>query len=719
MTNPPAVRDVMREFGDDYGSRVFTGNNIRRRISPNSYEKLEQTIQYGTKLDDDIADEIAAAMKEWAIENGCTHYCHWFQPLTGATAEKHDSFLDFDGKGGVLAEFTGSSLIRGEPDASSFPSGGIRDTFEARGYTAWDPTSPAFITLNGGESTLCIPTCFVSWTGESLDQKTPLLRSVEALNTHAMRLLKVFGSGDGVQRVTSTLGVEQEYFLVDEDLWMMRPDLMLCGRTIIGADSPKGHQLDDHYFGSIPSRVQAFMGDVEERLYKLGIPAKTRHNEVAPAQFEIAPLFESTNVACDHQMLTMSVLRKVAREHGLVCLLHEKPFAGVNGSGKHNNWSLSTDAGRNLLSPKRTVHENLEFLTIVTAVVRALDLHADILRASIANAANDLRLGANEAPPAILSIFVGHMLQNMIDELKSGAPIDRAEGSTLSLGPNAMPTIELDAGDRNRTSPFAFTGNKFEFRAVGSQASVAWPNTVLNTMIAESLDHIATRFEEVIQDGMDETARDEAVRGILADIMQQHDRVVFNGDNYSDEWKAEAERRGMPNLVSTADALPAFSTDKAKALFDAYGVMSVNELEARVEVLHENYASVLAIEARTMLNMVDTQVIPAAARYQSELADTVAGTQAAGVDSSAIKHRLATLVEHTNELQAATDDIRAAMTHCDGLGDDQEARTRAVHDSLLPAMERTRQACDAVEGLVSSDLWPLPGYTDLLFSSLA
>ncbi|MCH2147942.1 MAG: glutamine synthetase III [Phycisphaerales bacterium] len=718
MTNPPAVRDVMREFGDDYGSRVFSGNNIRRRISPNSYEKLEQTIKFGTKLDDDIADEIAAAMKEWAIESGCTHYCHWFQPLTGATAEKHDSFLDFDGKGGVLAEFTGASLIRGEPDASSFPSGGIRDTFEARGYTAWDPTSPAFITLNGGEATLCIPTCFVSWTGESLDQKTPLLRSVEALNTHAMRLLKVFGSGDGVHRVASTLGCEQEYFLVDEELWSLRPDLMLCGRTIMGADSPKGHQLDDHYFGSIPSRVQAFMGDVEERLYRLGIPAKTRHNEVAPAQFELAPLFESTNVACDHQMLTMSVLRKVAREHGLVCLLHEKPFAGVNGSGKHNNWSLSTDSGRNLLSPKRTVHENLEFLTIVTAVVRAIDLHADMLRASIANAANDLRLGANEAPPAILSIFAGHMLQTMIDELKSGASIDRAEGSTLSLGPSAMPVIELDAGDRNRTSPFAFTGNKFEFRAVGSQASVAWPNTVLNTIIAESLDHIATRFEESVEDGMDEAARDEVVRGILAEIMESHDRVVFNGDNYSDEWKDEAARRGMPNLVSTADALPAFSTDKAKALFDAYGVMSVNELEARVDVLHENYYSVLAIEARTMLNMVDTLVIPAAARYQTELADTVAGTQAAGVDSKAIKSRLTSLVEQTNELQSSADAVRAAMVRCEELESDQHARTQAIHDDLLPAMESTRSACDGIEGLVSSDLWPLPSYTDLLFSSL-
>ncbi len=717
MTHQVPVRDVMREFGEDYGCRVFTGSNMERRISGQSYDKLQQTIKYGTKLDDDIADEIAEAMKEWAIENGCTHYCHWFQPLTGATAEKHDSFLNFGRGGGVIAEFTGESLIRGEPDASSFPSGGIRDTFEARGYTAWDPTSPAFITLNGGEATLCIPTCFVSWTGESLDQKTPLLRSIEALNTHAMRIVRMFGSDEGVHRVASTLGCEQEYFLVDEELWSMRPDLMLCGRTIIGADSPKGHQLDDHYFGSIPSRVQAFMGDVEERLYMLGIPAKTRHNEVAPAQFELAPLFESTNVACDHQMLTMSVLKKVAREHGLVCLLHEKPFAGVNGSGKHNNWSLSTDKGRNLLSPKKTMHENLEFLTIVAAVVRAIDLHADMLRASIANAANDLRLGANEAPPAIISIFAGHMLQTMIDELKSGNAIDRAEGSTLHLGPDSMPAIERHSGDRNRTSPFAFTGNKFEFRAVGSQASVAWPNTVLNTIIAESLDHIATRFEEAIDSEMDMAARDEVFCTVLAELMEAHDRVVFNGDNYSADWKKEAKRRGMPNLVSTADALPAFSTNKAQVLFEAYGVMSADELQARVDVLHENYSSVLGIEARTMVNMANTLIMPAAARYQSELADAVGSAMKAGVESEALQSRLAQLVERTNELHAGCMAIEEASAKCASIKSD-EKRTKAVRTKLIPAMEQTRAACDAIEAIVPDDLWPLPSYTDLMFSSL-
>ncbi len=707
-----APRDVTREFGEDYGSRIFAGNVIQRRLAPNVLDKLERTIHFGTKLDPEIADEVAAAMKDWAIENGCTHYCHWFQPLTGATAEKHDSFLSFDGRGGVIAEFTGESLVRGEPDASSFPTGNIRDTFEARGYTAWDPTSPAFITINGGEATLCIPTVFVSWTGESLDQKTPLLRSIEALNTHAMRILKSFGSADGIHRVTSTLGCEQEYFLVDEDAWSERPDLMLCGRTLLGADSPKGHQLDDHYFGSIPHRVLSFMGDVEERLYLLGIPAKTRHNEVAPAQFELAPLFESTNLACDHQMLTMSVLKNVAREHGMVCLIHEKPFAGVNGSGKHNNWSLSTDSGKNLLSPK----SNLQFLSFVTAVVRAIDLHADMLRATVANAANDLRLGANEAPPAIISIFAGHLLQFMIDELIAGKTIQKAEGSFMELGSESLPKVERHAGDRNRTSPFAFTGNKFEFRAVGSQASVAWPNTVLNTIIAESLDHIATRIEEAVEDGMDDAARNAAIMTILQDVMKTHSRVVFNGDNYSDEWKQEAERRGLPNLRSTPDALPAMETDKAKALFDAYNVLSDSELEARVEVLYESYVTVCEIEARTQMMMLNTMVLPAVARYQSEVGESVAASNAAGVESAAMKSRLEELVGLTASLYGSIQELDAFLS---AEFDCVKQRAVDIRDTLLPAMERARTSCDALEGLVPADLWPLPSYTELLFGGLA
>ncbi|MDG2200523.1 MAG: glutamine synthetase III [Phycisphaerales bacterium] len=709
-------RDVSREFGEDYASRIFSGNVIRRRLSPQVLDKLERTIRFGTKLDPEIADEVAAAMKDWATENGCTHYCHWFQPLTGATAEKHDSFLNFDGHGGVIAEFSGESLIRGEPDASSFPTGNIRDTFEARGYTAWDPTSPAFITINGGEATLCIPTVFVSWTGESLDQKTPLLRSVEALNTHAMRILKAFGSAEGVHRVTSTLGCEQEYFLVDEDAWSGRPDLMLCGRTLLGADSPKGHQLDDHYFGSIPHRVLSFMGDTEERLYRLGIPAKTRHNEVAPGQFELAPLFEFTNLACDHQMLTMSVLKKVAREHGLVCLIHEKPFAGVNGSGKHNNWSLSTDTGHNLLSPKSENHSNLQFLAFVTAVVRAIDLHADMLRATVANAANDLRLGANEAPPAIISIFAGHLLQFMIDELVEGKTIQKAEGSVMELGSESLPKLVRHAGDRNRTSPFAFTGNRFEFRAVGSQASVAWPNTVLNTIIAESLDHIATKIETVLDEGMSSSDRDTAMMTILQDIMKDHSKVVFNGDNYSDEWKQEAERRGLPNLRTTPDALPALDTDKARALFDAYNVLSTSELDARIEVLYEGYVTVCEIEARTQVMMLNTMVLPSVARCQSELAESVASAAAAGVQSMAFKSRLEEIVSLTAELYAAgqeVDEIVTAKWEC------AKERSCEIRDTLLPAMERARTACDKLEGLVPTDLWPLPSYTELLFAGLS
>ncbi|MAB83862.1 MAG: glutamine synthetase type III [Phycisphaerae bacterium] len=709
-------RDVSREFGDDYGSRIFSGNVIRRRLSPQVMDKLERTTRFGTKLDPEIADEVAAAMKDWAIENGCTHYCHWFQPLTGTTAEKHDSFLNFDGHDGVIAEFTGESLIRGEPDASSFPTGNIRDTFEARGYTAWDPTSPAFITINGGEATLCIPTVFVSWTGESLDQKTPLLRSIEALNTHAMRILRAFGSDEGVNRVTSTLGCEQEYFLVDEEAWADRPDLMLCGRTLLGADSPKGHQLDDHYFGSIPHRVLAFMGDSEERLYRLGIPAKTRHNEVAPGQFELAPLFETTNLACDHQMLTMSVLKKVAREHGMVCLIHEKPFAGVNGSGKHNNWSLSTDLGRNLLSPKSESHSNLQFLAFVTAVVRAIDLHADMLRATVANAANDLRLGANEAPPAIISIFAGHLLQFMIDELVEGKTIKKAEGSVMELGSESLPKLERHAGDRNRTSPFAFIGNRFEFRAVGSQASVAWPNTVLNTIIAESLDHIATKMETVVDEGMNESDRDAAMMSVLQGTMKDHQKVVFNGDNYSDEWKSEADRRGLPNLRTTPDALPALETNKAKALFDAYSVLSESELDARVEVLYESYVSVCEIEARTQLMMLNTMVMPAVVRYQSELAESVAAAAVAGVESPALKSRLEEIVALTGTLHSACGDIDSFLNEsCSCVKD----RSVAIRDTLLPAMERGRSASDSLEGLVPADLWPLPSYTELLFAGLS
>ena len=703
------VRDAAAQFGDRYGILTFTGENVRRRLSPSAVQRLERTLQRGERLDPAIADEVANAMKDWAIDNGCTHYCHWFQPLTGSTAEKHDSFLSIDGNGQPITEFSGDQLIQAEPDASSFPSGGIRDTWEARGYTAWDPTSPAFIVRNGAERTLCVPTCFVSWTGESLDQKTPLLRSDEALSRQAMRVLRLFGSADGVSGVTTTLGVEQEYFLVDESLAEMRPDILLCGRTLMGSDSPKGHQLDDHYFGSIPRKVQAFMADVEQRLYELGIPAKTRHNEVAPRQFEIAPLFERSNVASDHQMLTMSVLERVARMHGMRCLIHEKPFKGINGTGKHNNWSMTTDTGHNLLNPGKAGESNLQFLTFVCAVVRALDLHADILRASVANAGNDHRLGANEAPPAILSIYTGDELGRVLDKLAAGETSEFEASSQIDLGTTAVPHLQRHAGDRNRTSPFAFIGNRFEFRAVGGTASVAWPNAVLNTIITESLDWIASEMEKHI-DG--NGSIEASAIDVLGRVVRDHRRVIFNGDNYSAEWHEEAARRGLPILRGTADALPAFRRDGVREMFQKYGVMSGAEVDARVDVLFETYNHVMGIEARTMLQMIDTLVLPAAIRYQTELASALAATQAVGVDCPATGGRLHDLVQAVTGLEEAASEIREAMTH-EGEGPDVHAR--CIQDRLIPSMEKARTWCDVIESSVSADVWQLPTYTDLLF----
>tara|TARA_B100001059_G_scaffold157246_1_gene156783 strand:- start:3395 stop:5611 length:2217 start_codon:yes stop_codon:yes gene_type:complete len=706
------VRDVERLFGDDYGILTFTGENIRRRLSPAALRRFDQTAQYNEPLDEAIADEVASAMKDWATENGCTHYCHWFQPLTGATAEKHDSFLNMDGEGGVIAEFSGEMLIRSEPDASSFPTGSIRDTWEARGYTAWDPTSPAFISINGTERTLCIPTAFVSWTGESLDQKTPLLRSIDALSKQAMRILRVFGTNKGVHHVQTTLGCEQEYFLLDEEEFQMRPDLRMCGRTLIGADAPKGHQLDDHYFGSIPAKVQAYMADVEARLYALGIPAKTRHNEVAPHQFELAPLFEGTNLACDHQMQTMSVLRGTARDHGMVCLLHEKPFAGVNGSGKHNNWSLVTDTGHNLLNPNDSGAGNLQFLTFVCAVVRGLDRHADLLRATVASAGNDHRLGANEAPPAILSIYMGAELEHVLAHLEAGETSEFEHSTTLDLGTTAMPKLERHPGDRNRTSPFAFIGNRFEFRAVGSTAVPAWPNAVLNTIVTESLDHIATRLEADITDGMAAEDRSAAILDVLRDVYKEHKRVVFNGDNYSDAWHAEAEKRGLPNLRGCADALPALGSDKARKLFSDYGVLGESELDARLMVLFETYVNVMEIEARTLIRMIQTMVIPAAIRHQSELAGAIATTDAAGVNPEAVRGRLTDLMNYITSLEVACHELENRLGN---LGGEAENQTRMIQDTLVPAMEKVRSYSDKIEGIVPDDLWPLPTYLDLLF----
>jgi len=699
------------DYCDNYGCRTFSGDVMLRYLQPEVYESLLETMEKSKPLDPAIANNVAHAMMEWAIDNGCTHYTHWFQPLTGATAEKHDGFLEPTEKG-AIAEFPGDMLIRGEPDASSFPSGGIRDTWEARGYTAWDATSPAFIMPNEEGGTLCIPTAFVSWTGEALDKKTPLLRSIDSVNEQAMRILKIFGSDDNVSRVITTLGLEQEYFLVDESFIENREDLLLCGRTLIGTPPPKGHQLDDHYFGKIPERVLAFMDDAEQQLYELGIPVKTRHNEVAPGQYEIAPSYENANVASDHQMLLMEVLKSTAKMHGFKCLLHEKPFAGVNGSGKHNNWSIATDTGKNLLNPGKEPQSNMQFLTFLCAVIRAVDIHADLLRASIASAANDHRLGANEAPPAVISISLGEMLIDILDQIESDESRSTRDMGTLDLGATTMPKVSRDGGDRNRTSPFAFTGNKFEFRAVGSTSTIAWPNTILNTIIAESLDYIATQLESTLTGSNSNEQRDTAVRSLLKSILNEHRKVVFDGDNYSTEWQEEAARRGLPNFKTTPDALPALVTQKSLDLFSHYNVLSNRELEARYKVFLEQYATIVSIEARTLIMMLSTKVLPAGLRYQGELASIVTASHANSVVCDRSTERLGDVARFTESLQESIETLQATVfqEHENLIG-----HANAVRDSLLPAMSVARIISDHLEELVPDDMWPLPSYTEMLF----
>jgi glutamine synthetase len=696
---------------DDFGSLTFTGDVMLKRLPEDVFERLQQTMQHGLPLDPAIANTVASAMKDWAAEHHATHYCHWFQPLTGTTAEKHDAFLEPDGTGGAIAKFSGDQLIRGEPDASSFPSGGIRDTYEARGYTAWDATSPAFILKTDSGATLCIPTAFVSWTGEALDKKTPLLRSIQAVSEQAMRILKIFGVDAGVSQVITTLGSEQEYFLVDKTFADQRPDLQICERTLIGAPPPKGHQLADHYFGAIPERVLAFMNEVEHRLYELGVPVKTRHNEVAPGQYEIAPIFENANVATDHQMLMMHELRCCARHHGFLCLLHEKPFAGVNGSGKHNNWSISTDTGVNLLDPREETHTNIQFLVFLCAMIRAVDLHADLLRAAIAGAGNDHRLGANEAPPAIISMYLGDMLTDILDQIERGEAKSSLKGGQLDLGAETLPHIPRHSGDRNRTSPFAFTGNKFEFRAIGSSTSIAWPNTVLNTIVAESLDYVATELESRTAHS-DKATLNHAVMDLLREIVTKHRRVVFNGDNYSQEWHAEAEKRGLPHLRSTVDALPTFTTDVARAMFEKYGVLTPRELQARYDVLLEQYDAIMGIEARTMELLLRTRVLPAALRYQTEVAETVAATQSAGVDCSDTAAQLEETVGLIGELREAL--VGLEETQNSEPADPLE-QARFIHERIIPAMDRARAAADELERRVPDDLWSLPTYAEMLF----
>jgi glutamine synthetase len=682
-----------------FASNVFSPAIQRQRLPKDVFRRLQVTLARGEALDTSLADAVALAMKEWALEKGATHYTHWFQPLTGSTAEKHDSFYNPTGEGTALAEFSGKELIQGEPDASSFPTGGIRSTFEARGYTAWDPTSPAFILENPNGALLCIPTAFTSWTGEALDHKIPLLRSMDALSKSAIRALKLFGKA-GAQRVFTTVGPEQEYFLIDEQYYFERPDLITTGRTLFGAQPAKGQELDDHYFGSIPERILAYMLETERELAKLGVPVKTRHNEVAPNQYELAPMFENSNVGADHQQLTMQIMQNVARRYGLVCLIHEKPFAGVNGSGKHNNWSMGTDGGENLLEPGDTPHENLQFLFFCAAVIQAVNKHQGLLRASIASPGQDHRLGANEAPPAIISIFLGAQLEKVFGAIERGEAGESTPESFLGLGTPVLPPLPLHGGDRNRTSPFAFTGNKFEFRALGSSMSLSLPNTVLNTIVAQSIDDLAEELEDAIQGGQELEA---ALRPILQRSYAENKRIVFGGDNYSEEWTAEAEQRGLLNLRGTPDALPYLIADETQALFDNYGVLSPRELESRYEVFLEQYVTKLNIESETAAAIARTMLLPAAARYlvllrDAQLLDVLSETEAL----------VAKFVEAIRALEAAN--LEDNQPH-----DDVLVHAKYMREEVIPAMEATRETADKLEKVVSDDLWPLPKYSEILF----
>ncbi|GAB4271721.1 MAG: glutamine synthetase III [Candidatus Promineifilaceae bacterium] len=686
-----------------FAENVFTPKVMKERLPKAVYKSLMKTIREGAKLDISTADAVANAMKDWAIEKGATHYAHVFYPLTGLTAEKHDSFLTPNGDGQAIAEFSGEQLIQGEPDGSSFPTGGIRPTFEARGYTAWDVTSPAYILENPNGTTLCIPTAFVSWTGEALDKKTPVLRSMKALNEQAQRILKLFGHDDGAI-VTATAGPEQEYFLIDQNFYLARPDLLTAGRTLFGAKPPKGQQFDDHYFGAIPERVLACMLETEQELYKLGVPVKTRHNEVAPSQYEMAPMYENANVATDHQQLVMLTLKRVAARYNLACLTHEKPFAGVNGSGKHVNFSFGNATLGNLLDPGETPHENSRFLVFCAAVIRAVDKYAPLLRAMIAHAGNDHRLGANEAPPAIISIFLGDQLTDVFEQIKTGKPTSSKQQGYLEVGVDTLPPLPRHSGDRNRTSPLAFTGNKFEFRAVGSNQSIASPLMALNTIVAESLDYIATRLEAAEGDF------DTAVQEVLREIITEHGRIIFNGDGYSEEWHKEAEKRGLPNLRTAVDAIPVLGQPEIIELFEKYNVLSKREVESRKEVKLEQYVMTIQVEANLMLKMGRTMIYPAAIRYQSELATNCANLKAAGLNCDSAT--LQKITQCINELRDGLDKLETLMAH---ESDDLEAEARYACDTLIPAMNAIRAHADALEEMVADDLWPLPTYQEMLF----
>ncbi|MDL9938000.1 glutamine synthetase III [Gordonia sp. ABSL1-1] len=693
-------------LADTFGRNVFSLSVMKKRLPKHVFKAVAATIDTGAPLDPTLADYVAVAMKDWAIEKGATHYAHVFYPLTGFTAEKHDSFLEPDSTGASLAEFAGKTLMQGEPDASSFPNGGLRGTFEARGYTGWDVTSPAYILENPNGNTLCIPTIFISWTGEALDKKTPLLRSQQAMSKQAMRLLKLFGH-DNVDTVVSFAGAEQEYFLIDEHFFYARPDLMTSSRTLFGAKPSKGQEFDDHYFGAIPDRVLAFMIELDRELFKQGIPAKTRHNEVAPGQFEIAPVFERSVLAHDHQQLMMTTMKRVAEKYGMKCLLHEKPFAGVNGSGKHVNFSLGNGNQGNLLNPGDTPHENMQFLTFCGAIIRGVHKHGGLLRAAVASASNDHRLGANEAPPAIISIFLGEQLMDVFEQIAKGGATGSKSAGVIELGVDTLPPLKADPGDRNRTSPFAFTGNRFEYRAPGSNQSISDPMVAINTILADSIDFVAGELETLLADGAD---LNDAVQKVLQELFIQHGAVVFNGNGYADEWQEEAAARGLKNLRTTVDAIPEYTSAETIEIFERYGVLSARELKAREDVNFEYYALTLLVEAKETSEIATTMILPAAIRYQGELAGTAASLKAAGIDAPT--PFLGEVTELIGALHTATVALDAAIA---GLhGDDGQAESACALATLVPGMAAVREVADQLEGVVADDLWPLPTYNEML-----
>ncbi len=695
-----------------FGKNVFTLGKMQERLPKKAYAEVKSVMEHGGELSAATADVVAKAMKDWAVENGATHYTHWFQPLTGITAEKHDSFVSHpDESGHMLMEFSGKELIKGETDASSFPSGGLRSTFEARGYTVWDITSPAFLKEDATGVILCIPTAFCSYKGEALDKKTPLLRSMEAISEQAMRIVRLFNQDTTATKVSPSVGAEQEYFLIDRAKYLKRKDLIFSGRTLFGAPAPKGQELEDHYFGVIRERVGAFMKDLNVELWKLGVTAKTQHNEAAPAQHELAPVYETANIAMDHNQLVMETMKKVAERHNLRCLLHEKPFAGVNGSGKHDNWSISTDTGVNLLDPGETPNENIQFLLVLSCVLKAVDTHADLLRRSASNVGNDLRLGASEAPPAIVSVFLGTQLEDVVRQLvETGEARSCLEGSTLRTGVSTVPDLHMDATDRNRTSPFAFTGNKFEFRMVGSSDSIGSPTTTINAIVAEAFCEAADRLEAAGQENFE-----VAVHDLIKEYMTRHQRIIFNGDGYSEAWAKEAKRRGLPVFDSMIDSIEALTTDKAIRLYERFGIYNRAELESRKEILYETYVKTINIEALTMIDMASKDILPAVVRYSRNLADTINATRAAGAEPSVTEALLREVNGHLAKASGALEDLKWKEKEGCSMKDDAKRQAFFYRDTVVPAMEALRRPVDELESIVDREFWPMPGYADLLF----